>query len=182
MNQRTLWMLLATMSAGGCAATPPRTSEPSATSATVTYRISGAPAHFQHATVEGGRIFGPAIELTSFGGAYRGQAYGEIVDLHWDGDQLVGRIGNGPAASLHFRELTDGFDMIGTFGNNRGVLALRSNRLLGALGSRRFDLITDDGLSYREVAGRPMEVVLSPGIVELPPRERAVVLAMLLRH
>jgi hypothetical protein len=173
-------MLLATMCLGGCAATPPRaTAEPSATSATVTYRISGTPARFQHATVEGGRIFGPAIEVTNFGDSYRGQVHGATVDLRWNGDRLVGRVGIGVPTSLQFRELTDGFDMIGTLGGGHSVIAVRSNRLIGVMGSCRFDLITDDGLSYREIAGRPMEVVMSPGVADLPPRERAVVLAML---
>jgi hypothetical protein len=183
MNQRTLWMLLATISVGGCAASSaPPPLEPSAASATVSLRLTGSRTTYEHATVEGNRIFGPNIELTSFGDAYRGHAYGEIVDLRWDGDRLVGRVGNGTATSLQFRQLTDGFDMMGMFSGSRGVLALRSNRMIGAFGSRRFDLVTDDGVSYRQQAGRPMEIVVSPGVTDLAPRERAVVLAMLLRH
>ena len=69
---------------------------------------------------------------------------------------------------------------IGTLWGGRGVIAVRSNRMIGVMGSRRFDLVTDDGFSYREIAGLPMEVVMSPGVAELPPRERAVLLAMLL--
>ena len=181
MNQRPLWMVLAMISIGGCAGTAPPPREPSAVSASVSMRISGSRTIYEHATVEGNRMFGPSIDVTSYGGAYRGYAYGEVVDLRWDGDELVGRVGNGTATSLKFRELADGFDMIGTFSGGRGVLAMRSNRMIGVMGSRRFDLFTDDGVNYRENAGRNMEVVVSPAITDLPLRDRAVVLAILLR-
>jgi hypothetical protein len=53
MNQRTLWMLLATMQLGGCAASsPPVTREISVAPATVSYRLSRGLTRFEHATVE----------------------------------------------------------------------------------------------------------------------------------
>ena len=72
----------------------------------------------------------------------------------------------------------------GMFSDKRGLLALRSRRMTGVMGAYRFDLFTDDGLSYRgeSNSNRPVEVVLSPGIVALPAREQAAVLAIFLRH
>ena len=70
------------------------------------------------------------------------------------------------------------------FSGARGLLALRSNRMIGVIGARRLDLVTEDGVSYREqtTSLQPTEVVLSRSIVALPRRQQAAFLAMFLRR
>jgi len=185
MNRRFFWMFPAGLLLMGCAsAQPAPPAEPGSPAGSISLRLPNTMTKFDHVVVTGDRISGPNLELSRYGDVYRGRAYGEIVDLEWEGDTLVGRIGNGMGTALRFREYADGYSLEGQFSGGRGFIALRGNLLKAVAGARRFDLVTDDGLVYRDVryTVRPMEVVLSPEIAALPTREQAVALAMFLRH
>jgi len=184
MNQSHLWTVAAWVLVSGCAAAPPQpAAAPAEPAATITFRTKTLRS-FEHATVTDQYILGPNIDVTRSGDAYRGRAHGEIVDLQWDGDTLAGKIGNGTPTSLRYREYPDGFVLEGVFSGARGLFALRSRRMTGVVGARRFDLVTDDGMAYREqtISLQPMEVVLSPSLVGLPRRQQAAFLALFLRR
>ena len=184
MNQRNLWIVPAWVLLGACAAAPLQPADaPAEPAATITFRTKTLHS-FEHAVVTDKAIFGPNIDVTRAGDAYRGRAHGEIVDLQWDGDILAGKIGNGAPTALRYCEYPDGFAVEGMFSGGRGLLALRSNRMVGVIGARRLDLVTEDGVSYREqtTSLQPTEVVLSRSIAALPRRQQAAFLAMFLRR
>ena len=185
MNRRFLSSIPFGLLFLGCAsAQPGPAAEPAPSAGSIALRFPNTMTQYDHVVVTGDRISGPNIEVSRYGNAYRGRAYGEIVDLEWEGDTLVGRIGNGMGTALRFREYPDGYTMEGTFSGGRGFVALRGNQIKAVAGGRRFELATNDGLVYRDVRNtvRPMEVVLSPEVTALPAREQAVALAMFLRH
>ncbi len=137
--------------------------------------------------LEGNRLYGPNVEIVHDGDAFRGRAYGAVVDLRAEEGKVTGVIGSartdlhvegGEGVRVHFQGLVAG---------QLTDIDLSPAGLTGTVGKCGHDLkpTKDDPLSFngrRACSGafRFMTLVLPKALPALSPPERAVYLALLL--
>jgi hypothetical protein len=180
----------------GCASTelcPPGTVETPIEHITLRY-----PGTFDQVALDGGRIFGPDLEVMRYEDAYRGHAFRKQVDLRVQEDLIEGVVGAG-RTELHIERFPDGFALQGLYAGNLGVLTLRRDRLEGHLGGRVFRLRSSatDPMVYESNTGPaeqaiplspaipaihpgPTEIALPGNFGSLPPEHQGAVLAIFL--
>jgi len=182
--------------AGGCASTELCPETPADTTREhITLRYPG---NFDQVALEGGRIFGPDLEVTRYDDAYRGHAFRKQVDLRVQEDLIEGIVGAG-RTELHLARYPDGFELQGLYAGNLGVLTFRRDRLEGHLGGRVFRLRSSatDPRIYESNSGPaeqavavpmaiarihpgPTEIALPGMFGSLPTEHQAAVLAIFL--
>jgi hypothetical protein len=177
-------MLLAGLVGASCAAQQPPPSTELARP-TVTLRTPGS---LVEAAVSENRIYGPDIEIVREGQSYRGRARDAIVDLRTGDEVTEGSVGGG-RTELHLRERGGAFVLSGLYAGKLGELEMLPDRIVGQLGGCQYDLrlVPGPGATFRgarvcTVASEPTELYLPPSVLPLPPRDRALLLALVLGH
>jgi hypothetical protein len=156
------------------------------------------PGNFDQVALDGGRMFGPDLEVMRYDDAYRGHAFRKQIDLRVQEDLIEGVVGAG-RTELHLERFPDGFELQGLYAGNLGVLTFRRDRLEGHLGGRVFRLRSSatDPMVYESSSGPAEQAVpvpiavgsIHPGPTEielpgmfgsLPTEHQAAVLAIFL--
>jgi hypothetical protein len=193
---RNISGIVALLFAGGCASTelcPPQSAEVPIEHITLRH-----PGNFDQVAIEGGRMFGPDLEVMRYDDAYRGHAFRKQIDLRVQEDLIEGVVGAG-RTELHVERYPDGFELHGMYAGNLGALVFRRDRLEGHLGGRVFRLrnsATDPkvyesntGPAEQAVAVRravggihpgPTEIALPSKFGSLPTEHQAAMLAIFL--
>jgi hypothetical protein len=144
---------------GGCASTevcPPQTAETPIEHITLRH-----PGNFDQVAIEGGRMFGPDLEVMRYDDGYRGHAFRKQIDLRVQEDLIEGVVGAG-RTELHVERYPDGFELHGMYAGNLGALVFRRDRLEGHLGGRVFRLRSSasDPKVYESNTGPAEQAVL----------------------
>lgn len=156
------------------------------------------PGNFDQVALEGGRMFGPELEVMRYDDAYRGHAFRKQIDIRVQENLIEGVVGAG-RTELHLERYPDGFELQGLYAGNLGVLTYRRDRLEGHLGGRVFRLRSSasEPLVYESNSGPaeqavalpqaiggihpgPTEIALPGTFGSLPPEHQAAVLAIFL--
>jgi hypothetical protein len=145
------------------------------------------PGNLSTATLDGTRLFGPELEVSRYGDAYRGRSAKGLVDLRSENGTILGVVGSG-RTELHLEQAESGFRLRGMNAGTLGELEVRSDRIVGQLGGCAYDLRQASsacGTTYsgqRWCGGLPhqAELTLPPTIVALEPIDRAALLAIFL--
>jgi hypothetical protein len=188
---------IALLFVGGCASTElcPQTSGDTPLDH-ITLRYPG---NFDQIALEGGRMFGPELEVMRYDDAYRGFAFRKAIDLRVQEDLIEGAVG-AARTELHVERYPDGFHLQGLYAGNLSALSFRRDRLEGQLGGRVFRLRSSavDPLVYESNSGPaeqavpvprraiakihsgPTEIVLPTRFGSLPMEHQAAVLAIFL--
>jgi hypothetical protein len=188
--------IVALLLVGGCASTelcPETAADTPIEHITLRY-----PGNFDQVALEGGRIFGPDLEVMRYDDAYRGHAFRKQIDLRVQEDLIEGVVGAG-RTELHLERFPDGFQLQGLYAGNLGVLTFRRDRLEGHLGGRVFRLRSSatEPLVYESNSGPaeqavalptaiasihpgPTEIALPGMFGSLPAEHQAAVLAIFL--
>jgi hypothetical protein len=113
-----------------------------------------SPGNFEQMALQGGRMFGPDLEVMRYDDAYRGKAFRKHIDLRVQEDLIEGVIDSGRTV-LHIERFPDGFALQGMYAGHLGQLTLRRDRLEGHLGGRVFRLrsTATDPLVYESSSG-----------------------------
>ena len=182
---------------GGCASTdlcPPQAAETPIEHMTLRH-----PGNFDQIAIEGGRMFGPDLEVMRYDDAYRGHAFRKQIDLRVQEDLIEGLVGSG-RTELHVERYPDGFELRGMYAGNLGALIFRRDRLEGHLGGRVFRLRSSasDPKVYESQTGPaeqavpivrravggihpgPTEIALPSTFGSLPTEHQAAMLAIFL--
>jgi hypothetical protein len=194
--RRVVSGIVALLLVNGCASSERCPQTPDDTSIEhITLRYPG---NFDQVALEGGRIFGPELEVMRYDDAYRGFAFRKQIDLRVREDLIEGIVGAG-RTELHVARYPDGFELQGLYAGNLGLLTFRRDRLEGQLGGRVFRLrnsATDPrvfesntGPAERAVPlpraasgihPGPTEIALPNRFGSLPTEHQATVLAIFL--
>ena len=140
-------------------------------------------------SLDGDTVRGPGIELRQRGAAWVGQVRGSDVDVGWDNERLLGRVGEGTVAlQVLARTPEPGLRLEGNFASQPSSLIVAPFAIVGAMGGCDYTLSVTAGryAGWRTcqpgttLAPGPVSLTLPEEVLALDTGEKAALLALVL--
>lgn len=137
------------------------------------------------ARVTGDSVVGPDLALTRDHKTLRGRAFGRVVFLGLNGDEVGGTVG-GELSRLSFEDKGDVLEARGSFGGHLSRLTLGPTGLSGTVGPCSYELEALGEGDYRGsrscggVPERPVVLTLPPALSRQGPAMTLAILSLIL--